>query len=1155
MGKIKLNILLIILFISSNISFGFTGAKKEMVFESINGLTNLMVNHVYQDHEGFLWVSSWGGLNRYDGYKFKEYKFDEYDTNTISSRASLAVVEDSKNRLWVFCNYGICLFNRDKENFTRFYYNAENPTSLIGNDISTFLLDKKGRLWIGTHREGLCMLEVNNNTDFSKTQPRFKHYYYNEHNPKSISGEYIYSIFEDSNGNIWVSANNRIIDRYNENKDNFDHFNINNYKIYEKTDFVAIQHEEKEGIFWFTTLGSGFFSWNTTENTLKQYENQTNKNSVSFNYIRHLKEDQDGLLWLATDGGGISYFDRKTQSFEYSQNEPGRPTSLSSNSVYYIFDDRSGVRWLATYNGGINKVDRYKTFFKTIQPDPFNKNCLNNKSVLAVIEDREGNLWIGTDGGGLNYLDKKTGKYIYYVNDPNNQNSIGSNAVIYIKEDFEGNLWLGTYGGGLNYFNKKTKKFTQFLNDRSNQYSISHNDVWVVEEDDAHNIWSITLTGVLNIYNRQNGNFYHYHYNESDTDSYRELYPTAIYKDSRKNIWISSTNGLQMTDLKKADLSQPNPKLSFKFFSKDSTNQSINSNSIFSISEDPQGNMWFGTDEGWLDKLDVKTMKFSYFTDKSSLLNTGIRATVFDNNNNIWIATVAGLWYYNTLTNHFRSFDINDGLQDMNFGRGSCKTKDGTIYITGPNGMNAFDPSKLPLNTTKPPVVITELRIFNNPVKVGEKIEGNIILKNSITETDEVVLPYGINFFSLEFSALDFTLPEKNKYSYKLIGFDKQWHFTDAKNRIATYTNLDAGKYIFMVKGSNNDNIWNDYGTTLTIQILPPWWGTWWFRIILVLIIVGGIITYFRLKTQILRIRQAELKKLVEMRTAELLNSNKKLTENKIQLEEQSIKLQAQSENLINTNNLLVEKQNLILEQTEQLRKTNEQLSLLNATKDKFFSIIAHDLRNPFNVLMGLSEIMYKGNNLSAEKMKKYSEIIYVSSKSGYNLLENLLQWSRSQTGNITFEPTIINLQNIAEETIELLEGAAERKNLTINQEIGPEITAFADEIMIQTILRNLISNAIKFSNENGIITISAVNTNNLIEICVEDNGIGISEDALNKLFKVDTTISTKGTLNETGTGLGLLLCKEFVDKHNGRLWVESQVKVGSKFKFTIPTP
>jgi signal transduction histidine kinase/ligand-binding sensor domain-containing protein len=1136
-------------------SLSLNGQKKDLYFERIKGVGNPLINKIIQDSEGFLWIGSWGGLCKFDGYKFKEYKFFENDTNSISAPGVLDIAEDQQGRLWVGCNFGLCIYNKGTDNFTRFFANANDHFSLIGSDLTVIHVDKKNRLWIGTHREGLCMLKIDSNADYSKTKPLFKYFPYDAINQSGISGPYIYSIFEDSQGKIWISANNRIVDRYNEDYGIFEHFSINNYKIYKKTDFVALQCEESEGKFWFATQGSGIFSWNTNENTIKQYINIAGKNSLSFDYVRHIRKANDSLLWIATEGGGISYLYTKKQTFQYSLSETGYAKSLSSNSVYYTMEDRSGVTWVGTYNGGLNKLDKYKTFFKAIQPDPLNKNSLNHKSVLTVLEDKDGNLWIGTDGGGLNYLDKKTGKYSYYKYNPDDPNSISSNAVVCIIEDYQRDLWLGTYGGGLNYFNKKTKKFSRYLNDRNNPYSLSQNNVWVIQEDHNHNIWVVTILGTLNIFNRQTQQFYRYYSNASDPDNYVEYYPTQMYLDSRNYMWIATSNGLQMADLNRVNLSVPAPKLKFLHFYRNTGEYSINSNSVYSIAEGFDGNMWFGTDEGWINKLDIQTMKFSAFTDSNGLRNNGIRALEFDNDSNLWIGTLSGLWYFDHKTKKFRSYNLSDGLLDMNFARGRAKLSDGTLMFCSANGINAFNPKNLPYNKTRPPVVITEIKVFNKPVKIGEKVEGVDILKKPISETEELVLPHNINLFSIEFSALDYTIPEKNKYAYKLIGFDKYWNYTGAQNRVVTYTNLDPGKYIFMVKGSNNDNVWNEFGRSLVIKILPPWWGTWWFRILAVLTLVGGIVLYFRLKTELYRKRQEQLTSLVEKRTEELLLSNQKLLEHKMRLEEQSQELQAQRENLLMTNNLLIEKQDFILEQSKKLEHSNEQLSVLNATKDKFFSIIAHDLRNPFNVLMGLSEIMFKNyNKLSPDKIQKYSEIIYLSAKSGYNLLENLLQWSRSQTGNIAFDPTKVQLQVIAEETVALLEASAERKNVTIQQNIGPDVVAFADESMVMAIFRNLVSNAIKFCNENGTVKISAyLGGNGSIEVSVSDNGVGISKDIIDRLFRIDSTISTKGTFNETGTGLGLLLCKEFVGKHNSKIWVISEENKGSDFRFTLP--
>jgi len=410
---------------------------------------------------------------------------------------------------------------------------------------------------------------------------------------------------------------------------------------------------------------------------------------------------------------------------------------------------------------------------------------------------------------------------------------------------------------------------------------------------------------------------------------------------------------------------------------------------------------------------------------------------------------------------------------------------------------------------------------------------------------------------------------------YKMEGFDNQWRQTDANNRIATYTNLDPGNYLFKVKASNNDGVWNEAGTFIKVTILPPWWKTWWFKTMSILIIVSSIFAAYYIRLALYRIRQKELTFLVQQRSQELMQTNEKLIERQARIEEyaeevkvtndqlldrqarieeQSEELRSQAGRLREVNEQLIEKQKLIEKQSDVVQEINNQLSVLNSTKDRFFTIIAHDLRNPFNVVIGFSKILLREfQNLPTQTVKEYMEMIHNSSVNGNNLLDNLLQWSRSQTGRISFDPVSLNLWSLVEENLALLSADAQKKNIHIHSFIDSKLMVLADGNMIKTVFRNLISNAIKFTDQNGEITLSAIAERTQVEITVMDNGVGITEDVRNMLFHVNTNISTKGTLNESGTGLGLILCKEFVEKHGGKIWVESEVGKGSKFKFTLP--
>jgi signal transduction histidine kinase len=490
-----------------------------------------------------------------------------------------------------------------------------------------------------------------------------------------------------------------------------------------------------------------------------------------------------------------------------------------------------------------------------------------------------------------------------------------------------------------------------------------------------------------------------------------------------------------------------------------------------------------------------------------------------------------GISKFDPRTCKFRNFDVYDGLAANEFYMGACaKDGNGNLYFGSNNGVIYFSPDSIKDNPFIPPVYITGFKIFNKLVPD--------ILQQDISETKTITLNHKQSVISFDFVAINYIQPEKNQYAYMMEGFDKDWIYCGTKREV-TYTNLDPGKYIFRVKASNNDGVWNNKGDYIKITIRPPWWGTKWFKISALLIFLLSLYVAYYLRIELFRTKEKELTILVRQRTVEISRANEILLERQTSIEEYA-------ENLKEANELLINKQKLIENQSNQLL-------VLNATKDRFFSIIAHDLRNPFHVISGFAEILLNDNHkFPAEKKEKFLQMIHTSSLNGSNLLENLLQWSRAQTGRITYSPVTLSIVAIVEETITLLEADAERKNIVIKSRIDPTLTVSADENMLKTIFRNLISNAIKFTH-NGSIIIETQIKEKQLEVSITDTGIGIPKDTLDLLFRIDGKVSTKGTANETGTGLGLILCKEFIEKHGGKIWAESEVGTGSKFKFTIP--
>jgi signal transduction histidine kinase/ligand-binding sensor domain-containing protein len=1150
------------------------GQQQGMVFSKYtksDGISDLLINCMLQDKQGFLWIGTWNGLNRFDGNSFKVYKSIESDSTTLISDGIKNLLEDNNGRIWIICHNGLNYYDKKKDRFVRICLN--NPIN--GNYFTSLAIDSAGILWVGTFAEGLWSLSLNEKTDFLLTKAHFKKYQYNKTNKNSLSSNSILGIFVDHKSNMWINASNSVIDQFRPKSHDFSHYTIripdlanHNYKL-------KLQCEDSEGIFWFTTSGTGLISWDKEKDIFTQFRHWENRNSVSSDNISHIRQDKKGILWISTDGEGLSFYNKKTGLFSDCKVDPLNPSSISSNALNFTFQDWSGVIWAGTYNLGLNKYESNQTIFRNYKPNPVNPNNLSNRSVTSVVEDKEGNLWIGTDGGGLNCYNRNTNKFTYFFHDPKNSNSLSSNAVVSLEIDYKGNIWIGTYLEGLNYYDRKQQKFFHYKNEPNNPFSISHNNIWAIKEDSRHYIWIGTIEGTLNLFDPKTKRFYRYTKEKANSLSFIGEYTTHIFEDSRNNLWISTSAGLEMLKLKDFKLSESVPKLEFIHFNSGMNKNSRLSKNVFCAFEDRKKNIWIGANSGGLYKWTPSNHKLTAYTEKDGLPNNSIKAIIEDDNHDIWISTENGISKFSPDSNSFTNYDVSDGLQDYYFSKACCKTSDGSLIFGGPNGFNIFNPREIPFNSTPPQVILTDFKITNNSIKPGQLVKGKIVLNNSIFETKELSLSYKINNFSFEFAALDFNAPKKNRYAYKMEGFENQWRYTDFKNRVATYTNLDPGNYVFKVIATNNDGVWNKTGTTINITILPPWWETLWFRALILVFVIACFIMVSNLRTVFLRRREKELTFLVKQRTAdlELINeqlisknnliktqanhlriTNGQLMEQQTRLEEQSEEINSNVENLKLTNELLVETQKLTQSQAEKLEENNKQLTMLNATKDRLFSIIAHDLRNPFQTISGFSELLLKSyNKMPEEKLEKFLGIINSSSETGYILLENLLQWSRSQTGTIFFDAIELNLLTIVEENNNFLEGQAQRKNITIQTDIGASVFIKADENMVKTILRNIVSNAIKFTPDNGIIMISSILARPFVEITVSDSGIGIAEEKLKLLFKQDTNFSTQGTAKETGTGLGLILCKEFVEKHRGTIRVESSVGKGSKFIFTLP--
>ncbi len=1036
-----------------------------------NGLSSSVITSIFQDHKGFIWIGTYDGLNRYDGINFVVYKNSLTDSSSLSDDVR-TMIEDHDKNLLIGTNAGLCKYNRDKDNFLNYMVDKSSPLRGIGCVVIKIAEDSFGNLWLATS-VGLIY--------FDRIKNRIIKYTHDANNPESISDDNVESVLIDKRARLWVSTRkglNLFIPETGTFK-NITHGESETDDL-SNTYFLDMV-EDRRGDLWFGSNEGMYVLKNNPGANITRFihykHNDQDKFSLSSNRIKSFCADNSGNLWIGTENKGINFFEKENQRFWSYRRDDYDPKSLNSESVQAICQDKSGNLWVGTFTSGLNVAIKNSDAIIPYQTLPGAPYSLSNNSVLSFLEDHQGQIWIGTDGGGLNIFNKKTNRFLRF----NVENShLSSNAILSLYEDSSNQIWIGTWAGGLVRYDSKTKSFISFTTKNS---GIRDDNIFAITGGDNNDLWLGSFEHGLIHYQIRENKF------TSITPANSGLASkmiTKILKYSKGNFLIGCSNCFQI-------FSPDENRFTTYIHNPDNAN-SLSSPSLFDILVVNDSCIWVGTKNG-LNLFNPKTKSFTRYFEKDGLPDNVIKGLAMDNSGALWVTTNKGICRFDFKQGKFKNLTKDDGLQSNEFhDRSILKTKSGALLMGGTKGFNIVYPEKIVENKSIPDILITDLKILNKGVRPGAE---NSPLIQNITETKTLTLSHKQSVLTFYFAVMDFTAPEKNQYAYKMEGFDKEWIYSGNKSE-ATYTNLNPGQYVFSVKGSNNDGVWNEKGVSIRIIVLPPWWGTWWFRLIVIFTIIFIVLSIFLSRVRSLKNQKILLEKSVALKTSELQE--------------------------------------------------------LNVSKDKFFSIIAHDLKNPFNSIIGFSE-MLKEEITSGDlnNSGKYAGMIYDSATQTFRLLENLLEWASSQRGKMSFTPVQIDLGELIKDEFIIAGDLAKGKNIELKSYITDTITIVADKNMIRTIMRNLITNAVKFTHKNGMVKVNAVSCKNYLEISVSDSGIGMSKETMAKLFKIDANLSTSGTENERGTGLGLFLCKEFADKHNGKILVESEEGKGSTFKLLLP--
>ncbi len=747
-----------------------------------NGLSQNTVRCIAQDELGFVWIGTQNGLNRYNAYDFEVFQHEPNKETSLPSDEILCLRMSQKKELWIGTMGGLARYNVIKNQFLNF----EKPP-LGKTPVYSIAEDATGNLWIGTAGRLVKMNLANNSLEAFRLE---------------TDSMIVYDILIGLEQEIWLGTSKGLV-KFDENNTKFD-FIIPNVQIRTlaqdeksiwagskkglhivnpnltiqtlamETEILAIYPLQNE--VWIGTE-TGLFKFDKRNGRLRFFSKKTNVlNTLNDDHINCIFQDKIGTLWIGTNKG-INKYSTLSKTFTHYKYVPMSGISLNDDIVTSFWQDRKGSLWVGTANGGLNKLDSISGEFLHFTKPIDNREGISNKSVWAISEDEAGYLWVGTSKG-LNRLDTEKNEFKNYFNDPENPSSLPENFILSLLKDSQGNIWIGTHGGGLAFLAKKDLEkpvFTIFKYDPKRNHSLSSNIVRCIYEDRKGNIWIGTKGGGLN----------------------------CVKKNMNPN------------------------ELVFNVFKKENTPKNLKSNDIWSITEDKEGGLWIGTSEG-LHFWDEKEKAFKVFSKAEGLPNNTIYGIVA-HETDLWLSTNRGMSRMSRKDQKFRNFDVKDGLQGNEFNGGAYyQNRQGEIFFGGNNGFNSFHPKRILDNPHAPAVVITSCKVFNEELE----LDSQITIKRSIT------LPADRNFIAFEFSALNYILPEKNQYEYKLDGLDKDW--VRSTRRFASYTNLAVGEYVFRLRAANNDGVWNETGVVLHLEIVEPLWKRTWFWLLILGIVVGA---------------------------------------------------------------------------------------------------------------------------------------------------------------------------------------------------------------------------------------------------------------------------------------------------------------------------
>lgn len=1037
-------------------------------------LSNSLINAVYQDRKGFIWIATENGLNKFDGTRFSIYRHNATDSTSLKNNYVRTLFEDSRGNFWIGCINGLQRYDRATDNFHELFISRKDGRK--NPHITSIIERRNGDLWIATSGQGAISLKKNSNPASFHIETELT---------DRIGSNYLNVIFEDSRQNLWIATEEKGLYRYSpESKE------LKSYKApyHIAGDDVSAICEDAHGQIFVGTLTKGLFRLSSRQEG--NFEPVLYQNRMNLN-IRTLIIDTRGKLIIGTDGEGVKEYQPQQDIIVDSEINAG-PFDFSKSKVHSLIEDKDHNLWLGIFQKGLILVPGISNKFDYYGYKSIHNNTIGSSCVMAIHTDEQATIWIGTDNDGLYAINDQGKQLRHYTHQAGNPQSVPG-TILCLYEDSNQELWLGSYFNGLARMNKQTGTCQDATSLLQGNLNAGKPKVSCIIEDKNKNLWVGTYGSGLYKINlpTQHVTYYESTRNENDDWSINRLpndWISYLLEDREGMIWIGTYKGLAVL----------NPQTD-NFINYKKQNNLLPGYVVYSLLESSNGEIWAGTSEG-LVCLNKDRLTPVLFTTADGLPSDIICGLAEDEKKNIWISTHQGISKLNPPEKKFINYYAGDGLQGNEFTRTAVfKDKRGKIFFGGTNGVTAFYPQDITEIKKEMNVLITGFHVANRPVKKGDKSGNNVITDTAVMDTEQFTLAYNENTFSIDFSVLEFSNPDRISYQYKIKELGDEWISTQPGTNRVTYSSLKPGKYTFSVQARDHNNFSNI--RTVTIAITPPWYQTWWAKVIWGCL--GALLIYALTMYILSRIRHRQ--EVMRQKHMEQIN------EAKLQF-------------FINISHEIRTPMTFIISPLEKLLAEHSE-------KQPVYLMI---YRNAQRILRLINQLMDIRKLDKGQMHLKFRETDIVG------FINDLMQTFnyQAQKKNITF-------------TFEKeLEGADSLK-------------VWIDLNNFDKVLMNVLSNAFKYTHEGGNIEVSLKTGHNdayrgalkdYFEIDITDNGIGIDKNKIEQIFERFYQIDNDMTQSNFGTGIGLHLSRSLVELHHGIIKAENR-EDGQGTRFIIRLP